>query len=357
MKLLVFLPCKPYSEKGNDIDRVIHALIPSCVWASSQGSISFEIAIAVPDINFTGVHEKFTELWRESDQNIFTITSGGDSETIIRLISESTLCAKPSGINPWVYQQLLKLSFCSLSHGNFKHVLLLDSDIIFTRPVLYSELFFIDRARLSNLSKRAFNAQNHWWRASATALGLEVVDLFESLSKIRTEEGLMKPRIGITPQILSTEVVHSLIELLTIKANGLPWHEYLWKLREEKNTPWTEYSLYWLHLINNFDYEDYYVCDTRKLYDGSLDRSAEYNKQVKTFLDSYISQNSLLDIPPFYVNQSTVCTAENHRTLYKIFKSLYNLLSQSSNDSYSNMNEILLKISDHTQRDFITLLD
>ena len=203
MKLNAFLPCKPYSEKGNDIDRVIKVLVPSFNFAISKNFTSVEITIAVPDGQYSDVLNHFSRLWERSSKNGFNTNPNSTAGTTIYLVEESTICPKPEGINPWVYQQLLKLSYCGKSHNQFKYVLILDSDVLCTRPIHYHELFFINRARLGNLSKRAFNGQNHWWKSSAQILDVDVNNMFASTGKVNTEEGYIKPRIGITP-VLST---------------------------------------------------------------------------------------------------------------------------------------------------------
>jgi hypothetical protein len=89
---------------------------------------------------------------------------------------------------------------------------------------------------------------NHdWWLGSAKMLDLNF------------KFGKEKKGIGVTPEILSTRVTLNLIDFLHSKAQEKKFitiFDYL-----ATNNCWTEYTLYWLFLLNNYNKEEYYASE------------------------------------------------------------------------------------------------
>ena len=143
-------------------------------------------------------------------------------------------------LSGWYKQQLLKMFASKLIDSEY--YMTLDADLCLTRPTDVKTLFPDGKAIFT---PEIVEAHRDWWVGSSRVLNIEL--------KLKPEDSV----INVTPEILSREVVSRLIDYLMAKArqNKFPTvFEYLATVR-----PWTEYTLYWLFLLEFYKMEDYYT--------------------------------------------------------------------------------------------------
>jgi hypothetical protein len=150
----------------------------------------------------------------------------------------------------WYLQQLIKLAYGRVCRTRF--YLTLDSDIFLIAPLDGSVL----REGRAPLLTEPVAAHPGWWEASARALGLDPAQL-----PLRADGAF-----GVTPSFLRTAVVNSLLDRLQALAAPEDWPDYLCGLANNGNTTWTEYSLYWTHLLATTDPESLYYARPVYLY-------------------------------------------------------------------------------------------
>jgi hypothetical protein len=142
------------------------------------------------------------------------------------------------------YQMVLKLAVSRLIKT--RSYMTLDSDLFFVAPTSVDCLIRAGRALVTMDYK---TTHEHWHTISGHALGVE----FEEVPQYV---------MGVTPAILITEVSKSLMETINVHAVIA--------------TGGTEYSLYWLYLIKNYDSDELYTTggedgfSRHTLYDGCV---------------------------------------------------------------------------------------
>ena len=140
--------------------------------------------------------------------------------------------------NGWFKQQIFKLAIANKLETKF--YLILDSDCLFIKNFNTSDVF-IDKngSILSYIQEEEIFVHEKWWEGSAELLGI-----------INPFMNSLKSGIGVTPQILSVEIVKKLSEFIENKFPGKKWYSILWSKRVVKFFPkitiWTEYTLYYL---------------------------------------------------------------------------------------------------------------
>lgn len=127
----------------------------------------------------------------------------------------------------WFKQQLIKLAIASYIPTDV--YLVLDSDMVLSVPLTYSDLFHNAALKYNSESfptsnSKHFSQNTRWWEASAGFLNVDVP---------RTDQHLM----AATPQVLSTRIVRELLSFLPEN----------WK-DEFVRRECTEFTLYWLFL-------------------------------------------------------------------------------------------------------------
>ncbi len=142
----------------------------------------------------------------------------------------------------WELQQVLKLHISEIVKT--RHYCTLDADCFLVQKTQVSD-FVIDGKCIFN----SVPADKHkkWWRKSAKFLKVDKQFLKE-----------LKWRFGVTPSLLHTEVVTSLIE------------ESPYPIAKGIKKGATEYCLYWLHLCNKFNVDDYYIDNSRSVYGNCI---------------------------------------------------------------------------------------
>ena len=129
---------------------------------------------------------------------------------------------RPWQIRPWQRQQIIKLNAPAIASGPF--VLMLDPDVLAVKPIAYEFLVQDGRAVLEPEPR---TVHRRWWQDSAALLDLE--------------PGLDRQGIGVTPAILSTEILTEVQSRLEA-VSGRPWMDTLLT----SYCDWTEFTLYLL---------------------------------------------------------------------------------------------------------------
>lgn len=200
------------------------------------------------------------------------------------LIPELKLLRKPKG---WYRQQLVKLAIATKIETEF--YLTLDSDIICTKPVHFSDLIRDGKA-ITNTSENDFFPKWHQW--AERVLGLP------------RSKGLY----GVTPALLHKESMIKFHEHLAQRINPtvkslsqfLPehsiWRSYLtsWKGYLLRSFPWTEYTLYYTFMEATGLFEQYHLpAGEQALYDSY--NSVWYKKHF-----SYWKPEKIFGGPAFF---------------------------------------------------------
>jgi hypothetical protein len=136
--------------------------------------------------------------------------------------------ARDRRIRGFTRQQLVKLAFAAECPARF--CITFDSDVVLLRPLDPAELVLAGRGLLQD---EAVKAHPEWWDAAGAVLGRGVT----------YEQGM-----SVTPAVLATEGVRSLIGALRARAAGADWRAWLAGLHAG-GTIWTEYTLYFHHLM------------------------------------------------------------------------------------------------------------
>jgi hypothetical protein len=159
----------------------------------------------------------------------------------LRVISEQELLpqladfVRPHQLRPWHRQQILKLAAVSSSEHPF--TLVCDPDILAIKPITLDLLLPGGRGLLE---REARAVHETWWRDSGELLGCD--------------PGIDLPGIGVTPELLSRDVVRTLTAHLE-ERHQRPWFELLLTTY----TTWTEYTLYGHALEQLVDRSAYHV--------------------------------------------------------------------------------------------------
>jgi hypothetical protein len=137
-------------------------------------------------------------------------------------------------------QMLIKLAAFTFVRSRF--YLTLDSDIVACKPVGLHNLV---KGGLA-LSDLEVPSTTSWWLQSAKILGVDAQ--------------LSKPRMFVTPQILSSDVCRQLAEFLTQRFSSEDWMRGLLNRYSGQHPDiWTEYSLYDLFAEANGLTSEYYL--------------------------------------------------------------------------------------------------
>jgi hypothetical protein len=134
----------------------------------------------------------------------------------------------------WYRQQIIKLHCASLVKTPF--FLVLDPDVFAVKPFQMRAVMRKDRALLQPEGRAV---HERWWLGSAQVLGVNA----------RLDQG----GISVTPAILSTRVCERLKNRIEAR-HGKAWIDVLLGTQAD----WTEYTLYFLTLENDFGVERFH---------------------------------------------------------------------------------------------------
>ncbi|MDP2654692.1 MAG: DUF6492 family protein [Candidatus Omnitrophota bacterium] len=163
-------------------------------------------------------------------------------------------------LNGWRRQQILKILAARLVDTDY--FLIVDSDLCLMRPANLKTIFPDGKALFG---RDRLKTQYDWWAGAARVLGISL--------KLGPEDEV----ISVTPQVLVTSVVNRLMDYLMSKAREKGARTLLEYLSQ--NGPWTEYTLYWLFLLEFCEKGDHYS-DQRQGYALHAGGSVWYREQA-----------------------------------------------------------------------------
>lgn len=211
--LTAVLPLRVGAQrKTSDLDRFERLLLPSFrrFW---QGPDQLEFLLLVPPADVDCVRAR--------------IAPGGGFP--IRVLSEDAVCPSLSGRLGWYKQQILKLAAARIVPTPW--YLTLDADVMLRRAVSADELVRDGRA-VFHSERAAYHWE--WWMASRAILRSPV--------QLDPETRMM----GVTPEVLHRETALELLAEIG-RRNGAPEAERF--LFENRDAGWSEYTLYWLFVL------------------------------------------------------------------------------------------------------------
>jgi hypothetical protein len=211
--LTLFIPLRIDRDRvASDLDRFRALALPSFERHLAPGLVH-EIVVVVPP----------------SDVREASAALAGPGPFAIRVLDETVLGVDTAGAPGWVLQQILKLGAPNVVTTPW--FLTVDADVVATRAM--DADFLLPGGRAIWEQERAAEHMN-WWRSSASVLGVPVAVEDET------------PAFGATPAVMSTAGVRSLWAAIDRAHPGAGWSRTLVDLQTEG---WTEYTLYWTHLV------------------------------------------------------------------------------------------------------------
>ena len=232
MQVTLLLPIRiDRSHRVSDLQRFLAIGLPSLNRFLSSDCVAELIVIAPPE-----------------DVNAIRKGLVGQTSFSVRVVDEAEMCPPVRRERGWYKQQILKLAAAELIKTPW--YLTLDADVMCVRPVNAEFLFPDGRA----IWQRESASQHpEWWAGSRAVL--------RSPGQFDAED----PVIGVTPALMHTESTRELLARLTALYPEAHWSTALTKMT---SLDWTEYSLYWTHLLD--------VGKVNQLYSDSI--STPYNE-------------------------------------------------------------------------------
>jgi hypothetical protein len=275
LELILPLRCK-IEGRDSDLARVLNGLLPSLV-LNDYHKVTRRFAIICPE------NEKETIMTELANFSEFVYRYYTDEEVLRSIgFGEHEFALIPG----WFKQQLFKLFASEQAEAGV--VLILDSDVIASRPVPFEQLSN-GVLPYQQLGIRQFY---NWFRTSALALQVDIS---------RLPANALNNAMGVTPEFLSRPILHEMLERLRLLSEN-DWAKYLMKYQKNYEHTWTEYTLYWI----------WYSFCARELpihVPTSLYRFIEDKADVSATLEAY-------DMAPFVVLQSTKLSLKDCRDIY-----------------------------------------
>jgi hypothetical protein len=207
------LPLRIQAQKHtSDLDRVARLLLPSFdrFWRAPE---QLEMLIIVPP----------------GDLDSVTARLGAKGRFPIRVLSEDVVCPALSGQSGWHKQQILKLAAARVVPTRW--YLTLDADVMLRRTLGMDDLIHDGKAVFH---PKPASRHWDWWLASKSTLH----------SPVRLDPDMVV--MDVTPEVLHRDTTLELLSEIG-KRNGAAEPEpFLFATRQ---VGWTEYSLYWLFVL------------------------------------------------------------------------------------------------------------
>ena len=166
----------------------------------------------------------------------------------LRVISEDSICPTIRGSRGWFKQQIVKLA--AARAVTTPCYLTLDADLVLTRPLSIAQLF----PQGKPVVQRTAAADHwHWWIGSSAILRSPVAFARESIM------------MDVTPAILHRALCLELLDTIANRNDAASAERFLF---EHRRLRWTEYSLYWLYLLEKNCVDALYDARDIRLYDG-----------------------------------------------------------------------------------------
>jgi len=221
-KLSIVLPIKiRVHHQHSELERVQRLLLPSIQKFLALDDVHEFLIIAAPG-------------------DIEEVRKGVESFATplrIRVLADTDLVPRVEGMKSgWAKQQILKLAAANLVQT--KHYLVFDADNLMVSPAGFEQLCPGGRARVTY---EPYRIHSGWYRGSARVLRYEID--FERDDSV----------LGVTPQILHTDICRKLQREIEIRNGKAPWECLLARYRG-----WSEYTLYWLYMLKHYDAAELY---------------------------------------------------------------------------------------------------
>ena len=238
--------------------------------------------------------------------------------------------------NGWFKQQILK--FAISFQIKTKFYLILDSDCVFIKSFNFSDAFLEkNNSILSYLQEEEIYIHDKWWKGSAKLLGIPESFLTS-----------LKTGIGVTPQILSVEIVKELCHFIERKSDKEKWYSILWSNRIQIFPPmlWTEYTLYYLYAVRTGILNNYHVMKKNCIanYDKSvweLHDSFDWNPTKSNVTSPIVIFQSNTNLSYLFTN---ALLAQNNQSIKNDFISCIMILEKKIDNNYEK-NSVLLGIN------------
>ena len=227
------LPLKIRSYGGDsDLERFSTLLLPS-LDRFFLGKTGLKMSLIVPESDLLTVGSHIQKLARYD----------------IEVLCEDQICPSLKGYSGWHKQQILKLAAAKFVVSNY--YLVLDADVILKRPLETRDIFCFGRPIFE---RRKASAHWDWWEGSRRILK----------SNVRLDADSMV--MDVTPEFLHRETCLDLQQVIASRNRAEEWDRFLFDTRR---VGWTEYSLYWLYVLERgLDHELYDWSSARRLYEG-----------------------------------------------------------------------------------------
>jgi len=214
---------------ASDLDRVLALALPSFERFVSADAFA-EIVFVVPPEDVAAVARAVRR--RVSGPH--------------RVIDEQTLVPHLAGSDAgWRKQQIIKLALPAAIATPW--ILVLDADVVATREI--DEELLLPGGR-AIWQREPVAAHPGWWEASAAVLGLDW--RFPGDAQV----------FGVTPALLHRDALVGLQQRVQESQPAQHWTRSLLAVHG-----WTEYSLYWSHVVDRSLHDALYADSPRHLYD------------------------------------------------------------------------------------------
>lgn len=212
------------TKKRNEREYLTQLLLPSLERFLDPQA---RLIVVAPDGQLDTVRELFSRLPRHT----------------VRCLADSAVTPDvPDDVKGWRRQQMIKLMVAQ--QVDTPHYVTLDADVFLLRPVT-SDTLLRDGRLVINLAPASRQAE--WWRASADLLGVAPPPDDATT-------------ISVTPAILVTDEVRHLIDTVRQRHGGRAFEAVLAESR------FTEYTLYWCHLLSRGLHDTLYVSEGPGLF-------------------------------------------------------------------------------------------
>jgi Family of unknown function (DUF6492) len=166
----------------------------------------------------------------------------------VRVICEDDVCPALEGHSGWYKQQILKLGAAKIVSSQY--YLVLDADIILKPPTGLRDLFPSGKPIFEKVP-----AGVHWkWLVASQ-------EILKSKVELNQESIIM----GVTPEFLHRETCLALQQAVACRNNVAEWDRFLFNSR---HTGWTEYTLYWLYILEQGLDQQLYDWSAKHMHQG-----------------------------------------------------------------------------------------
>ncbi|CAO4144770.1 hypothetical protein LPLAFNJD_LOCUS1775 [Methylorubrum aminovorans] len=226
--IAALLPISDHEPVRRNLDRA--NLLLSSLQKFWRGADPLKVFIVVPDSQYERIKDSII-IDTEAKNVLVILQAESDVSEVIASAADKLGPAKQMAIK-MLAPQILNTDFA----------LILDSDLVLCKPLSEADLIIGNRA----ITDYQIPTMHSWFLRSAAVLGIKP-DQYD----------LNHPRMFVTPQILSSDIIESLQKFLVSKFSSADWIGRLFDVYEAGVNQWTEYTLYDLHaeredLFNKF---------------------------------------------------------------------------------------------------------